>query len=63
MRFLKPGNFNGLIFRDGMVFVYDIGKWITKEEYKKYGKFYTLRHNNSYTPGWNNNKILLFKII
>ena len=31
-----------------------------KEEYKKCGTFYTLRHNNSYTPGWNNNKILVF---
>ena len=31
-----------------------------KEEYKKCGTFYTLRHNNSYTPGWNNNKVLLF---
>ena len=37
MEFLKPGNFNGLIFRDGMVFVSDIDKWITHEEYKKYG--------------------------
>ena len=23
--------------------------------------FYTLRHNNMYSPGWNNNKILVFK--
>ena len=30
------------------------------EEYKKYGIFYALRHNNSFTPGWNNNKILVF---
>ena len=36
MRFLEPNNFNGLIFRDGMVFVSEINKWITKEEYKKY---------------------------
>ena len=31
MRFLKEGNFNGLIFRNDMVFVSDIDKWITKE--------------------------------
>jgi len=36
MRFLEPGNFNGLIFRDGMVFVSDIDKWITFKEYKEY---------------------------
>ena len=36
MRFLEPNNFNGLIFRDGMVFVSEINKWITKEEYEKY---------------------------
>ena len=36
MRFLEPDNFNRLILRDGMVFVYDIDKWLTKEEYKKY---------------------------
>lgn len=36
MEFLKPGNFNGLTFRDGMVFVSDIDKWITEEEYKAY---------------------------
>ena len=36
MEFLKPGNFNGLIFRNEMVFVSEIDKWITKEEYKKY---------------------------
>ena len=35
MQFLEPGNFNGLIFRDGMVFVSDIGKWVTQEEYLK----------------------------
>jgi len=35
MEFLEPGNFNGLIFKDGMVFVSDIGKWITTEEYLK----------------------------
>ena len=31
-----------------------------QEEYKTCGIFYTLRYNNSYTPGWNNNKILVF---
>ena len=36
MIFLEPGNFNGLIFRDGMVFVSDIGKWITLKEYENY---------------------------
>ena len=36
MRFLEPGNINGLTFRDGMVFVSDIDKWITEEEYKAY---------------------------
>ena len=36
MEFLKQGNFNGLIFRDGMVFVSDIDKWIPKEEYEAY---------------------------
>jgi len=36
MRFLEPNNFNGLIFRDGMVWVSEINKWITKEEYEKY---------------------------
>jgi hypothetical protein len=35
MRFLEEGNFNGLIFRDGMVWVSKINKWITYEEYKK----------------------------
>lgn len=35
MEFLKPGNFNGLIFRDGMVFISEIDKWVTFEEYKK----------------------------
>ena len=35
MQFLEPGNFNGLIFRDGMVFVSDIDKWVTREEYLK----------------------------
>ncbi len=35
MEFLKEGNFNGLIFRDGMVFVSDIDKWVTQEEYLK----------------------------
>tara|TARA_Y100001937_G_scaffold124390_1_gene189008 strand:- start:208 stop:336 length:129 start_codon:yes stop_codon:yes gene_type:complete len=38
MRFLQEGNFNGLIFRDGMVFISDINRWITKEEYEKYKK-------------------------
>ena len=37
MKFLEPGNFNGLIFRDGIVFVSNIDKWITYKEYKKYG--------------------------
>lgn len=36
MRFLETGNFNGLTFRDGMVFVSDIDKWVTYEEYKEY---------------------------
>jgi len=36
MRFLQEGNFNGLIFRDGMVFISDIDKWVTWEEWKKY---------------------------
>ena len=36
MRFLQEGNFNGLIFRDGMVFRSDIDRWVTKEEYEKY---------------------------
>lgn len=36
MRFLEQGNFNGLIFRDGMVFVSDIDKWVTYKEYKEY---------------------------
>ena len=36
MRFLEEGNFNGLIFRDEMVFISDIDRWITQEEYKKY---------------------------
>ena len=36
MEFLKPGNFNGLIFRNGMVFVSDINKWITLKEYQNY---------------------------
>ena len=36
MRFLQEGNFNGLIFRDGMVFISDIDRWVTKEEYEKY---------------------------
>lgn len=31
-----------------------------KEEHKRAGTFYTLRHGNSYAPGWNNNKILVF---
>jgi len=35
MRFLKEGSFNGLIFRNDMVFVSDIDKWITKEEFQK----------------------------
>jgi hypothetical protein len=33
MEFLEQGNFNGLIFRNGMIFVSDIDKWITHEEY------------------------------
>ena len=36
MRFLETGNFNGLIFRDGMVWSSEIDKWVTYEEYKKY---------------------------
>jgi hypothetical protein len=36
MQFLEQGNFNGLIFRDGMVFISDIDKWVTMEEYNKY---------------------------
>ncbi len=36
MQFLEPGNFNGLIFRDEMVFVSDIDKWIPKAEYEAY---------------------------
>ena len=36
MEFLEPGNFNGLIFRDGMVFISDIDKWIPREEYEAY---------------------------
>ena len=36
MRFLQEGNFNGLIFRDGMVFISDIDRWVTKEKYEKY---------------------------
>ena len=35
MEFLEQGNFNGLIFRDGMVFVPDIDKWVTTGEYLK----------------------------
>ena len=35
MEFLKQGNFNGLIFRDEMVYVSEIDKWITKEEYQQ----------------------------
>ena len=31
-----------------------------KKNYKSIS-FYTLRHNNIYTPGWNNNKVLLFR--
>ena len=46
MRFLEPGNFNGLIFRDGMVFVSDIDKWITKKEYKKYEQNERTRRNS-----------------
>ena len=33
MEFLEQGNFNGLIFRDGMVFLSEIDKWISREEY------------------------------
>ena len=36
MEFLEQGNFNGLIFRDGMVFLSEIDKWISKEEYNAY---------------------------
>ena len=36
MNFLEPGNFNGLTFRDGMVFLSDIDEWIPKEEYEAY---------------------------
>ena len=35
MRFLETDNFNGLIFRDGMVWVSEIDKWVTYEEYKE----------------------------
>jgi hypothetical protein len=35
MEFLKPGNFNGLIFKDGLVYVSEVNKWLTKEEYQK----------------------------
>ena len=45
MEFLEPGNFNGLIFRDGMVFVSDIGKWITTEEYLKNMKLTEIEKN------------------
>ena len=50
MRFLQEGNFNGLIFRDGMVFISDIDRWVTKEEYEKYkniDKSYEQRYNKS----------------
>ena len=36
MEFLEPGNFNGLIFRDGMVLLSDIDKWIPREEYEAF---------------------------
>ena len=36
MKFLEEGNFNGLIFKDGMVYISDIDRWVTKEEYEKY---------------------------
>ena len=36
MQFLEPGNLNGLKFRDGMVFLSDIDKWISNEEYEAY---------------------------
>ena len=36
MEFLEQGNFNGLIFRNGMIFVSDIDKWISREEYDAY---------------------------
>ena len=36
MEFLELGNFNGLIFRDGMVFISDIDKWVPREEYDAY---------------------------
>ena len=36
MEFLEQGNFNGLILRDGMVFLSEIDKWISKEEYNAY---------------------------
>ena len=36
MKFLEPGNINGLIFRDGMVFISEIDKWVTQKEYEKY---------------------------
>ena len=41
MKFLEPGNFNGLIFRDGMVFISEIDKWVTQKEYEKYIDVYT----------------------
>ena len=36
MKFLEEGNFNGLIFRDDMVYISHIDSWVTKEEYEKY---------------------------
>jgi len=36
MEFLEQGNFNGLIFRNGMIFVSYIDKWVTHEEYNAY---------------------------
>ena len=36
MRFLEEGNFNGLIFRDDMVYISYTDSWVTKEEYEKY---------------------------
>ena len=34
MEFLEPGNFNSLIFRDGMVFLSEIDEWVPEEEYR-----------------------------
>lgn len=46
MEFLEPGNFNGLIFRDGMVFLSEIDRWISREEYEAYRIEQTNQLNN-----------------